>query len=254
MFFIIARCIQSLVLPPASLLILMAVGFAIIRHKRQSGRALIAAGFLGFYLLSLGSVSDVLNKPLEQRALTLQAERPGPVQAIVVLGGGVRDLAWTGLAPEPSETSLERLVKGVERYRDLHVPLVLVGGSGDPAKPSMSEADAMAQTAASLGVPRGEIILANKARNTKEGAQAVKELFKNGDLIVLVTSAYHMKRSTGIFKKQGFNVLPAPAGFRAEQRTLFVYSFFPRSDNFYYSCSALAEYLSLAWYTASNDL
>jgi uncharacterized SAM-binding protein YcdF (DUF218 family) len=73
------------------------------------------------------------------------------------------------------------------------------------------EAEAMARAATELGVPRRDIIVEGTARNTQESARAVKRVLKS-KRIFLVTSAYHMKRAEGLFKKQGFDVFPRPPG------------------------------------------
>jgi uncharacterized SAM-binding protein YcdF (DUF218 family) len=138
-------------------------------------------------------------------------------------------------------------------YRKLRIPLLFVGGCGDPGRPALREAEAMARTAISIGVPAKDIQVENSARNTLESAKAVKRLLKNSR-VVLVTSAYHMKRSVAFFKKQGFDVVPAPTGYRAERRALTGYSFIPHLDNLASSSCALSEYLSYRWYAMRGDL
>lgn len=248
------RTLQSLLLPPAGLLLLMALGFVIMSICRTFGRLLVASGFILLYLVSIDPVGDALIRPLERAYHPLNAApKDWKAAAVVVLGGGVRDLAWAGLAPEPSEMSLERVVAAVRLYRSAHLPLVVVGGGGDPSKPDISEAESMARAASSLGVPRRDLIVIENARNTLESAAAAWERLR-GERIILVTSAFHMKRAVGMFRKKGFLVIPAPCGYRSEERTLTVRSFIPRADCLLSSHAALAEYLSLAWYGTSGDL
>jgi uncharacterized SAM-binding protein YcdF (DUF218 family) len=254
MTLIVSRTLQSLLLPPAGLLLLMAAGFAIKGICRMFGRLLIATGFILLYLVSIGPVSDALIRPLEKAYPPFGAAPKGrSADAVVVLGGGVRDLAWIGLYPEPSETSLERVVAAIRLARSAHLPLVLVGGSGDPSKPGISEADAMARAASGLGVPRRDLMVIGTAQNTLESAAAVKERLK-GKRIILVTSGFHMRRSVAMFRKKGLQVIPAPCGYRSEQRLLTFRSFIPRADCLFTSHVALAEYLSLAWYGLSGDV
>lgn len=248
------RTLQSLLLPPAGLLLLMALGFVIMIICRTFGRLLVASGFILLYLVSIDPVGDALIRPLEKAHHPLNAApKDRKAGAIVVLGGGVRDLAWAGLDPEPSEMSLERVVAAVRLYRSAHLPLVVVGGGGDPSKPDISEAESMARTASGLGVPRRDLIVIENARNTLESAAAAWEKLK-GERIILVTSAFHMRRAVGMFRKKGFQVIPAPCGYRSEERTLTIRSFIPRADCLLSSHAALAEYLSLAWYGTRGDL
>jgi uncharacterized SAM-binding protein YcdF (DUF218 family) len=241
-----------MILPPSSLLILVVIGFAIIRRRRALGRLLIASGLVLLYLLSIGPATEFLIGRLEKDFPPIERKRGVSAQAIVVLTGGVRDVSWSGAGSEPSETSLERIVKGVTIHRTLHIPLVIVGGSGDPEK-RISEADAMAGVAGDLGVSRKNMIIESTARNTVESARELKRVFK-GSRILLVTSAYHLRRATAIFTKQGFEVIAVPAGYRSEQRAVSIRSFIPQAANLYNSSLALSEYISYVWYKVKGDL
>ena len=173
--------------------------------------------------------------------------------AIVVLSGGVKDLSWLGLKSEPSEASLERLLAGVRLQKALHLPLVLSGGSGDPTNPEISEADAMARLAASLGVPHKDIVVERKSRNTIESAKLLKKNFP-GKRIILVTSAFHMKRASAMFKAQGLDVIPAPAGYTSEQRGFSPFTLIPTAAHMRTSAMALHEYLSFLWYKGRGGI
>ncbi len=250
MSFPIAKTVLLLILPPAGPIIFMVLGFLVIRLSRCVGRFLISAGFITLYLLSISPVSDALLKPLETGAPPLKDEKI-KADAIVVLGGGGVDLSWLAQPAEPSYTSLKRVAKGIMVYRDLHLPLVLVGGNGDPSRTAAPDADAMARTARALGVPSKDIVIENKSRNTLEGARSLKSVIK-GKRIILVTSAYHMKRATSLFKKQGFYVVAAPAGYMREENKLSPYSFIPESGNLVASSMALTEYAGMFWYAVTG--
>jgi uncharacterized SAM-binding protein YcdF (DUF218 family) len=254
MMFTFTKVLQSLLLPPGIFLILMAVGFFIRKDCRLLGKLLMVSGYCLLYFASISPVTDVLIRPLESTYPPLkQTPATMKADAIVVLGGGVRDLSWIGLAPDLSETGVERVVRGVSLYRSTRIPLMMVGGNGNPGKEEVSESDAMSRVAKSLGVPERELTIVGKVRNTLESADAVKRRLK-GNRIILVTSAVHMRRAAGMFRKKGFEVIPAACGYRGEQSSRTFISFIPRADNLHYSASAIAEYLSLAWYRIRGDL
>ncbi len=252
MVFMITKMLLFLLLPPASLIILVTVGFLIIKFKRVLGAVLIASGFLLLYLLSISPISNLLLEPLE-RSTSPMHQISGRASAIVVLGGGVKDLSWLKLEHQPSAMSIERLVAGIGLYREHHIPLVIIGGNGDPFEQEIKEASAMGRVATALGVPVKDLIVENKPRNTLESAREAKNLIK-GNRIILVTSAFHMKRSSAMFRKQGFDVVPAPTAYRSEQRGLSPFSFIPSAESLHDSAAALAEYLSLAWYTVIGEM
>jgi uncharacterized SAM-binding protein YcdF (DUF218 family) len=252
MFFVITKVLLYLVLPPSGIMLLMAVGFLIVKRKRMVGWGLIVFAFLLLYGLSTGPVINALIVPLETSHPPLK-DKTVHADAIVVLTGGVSEPSWPGLGPEPSEVSLERLVKGVMLYRALRRPLIIAGGSGSLMHPEIPEADALARAAMDLGVPERDIVLENKSRNTMESARAVKGLLR-GDRIILATSAYHMKRSVALFKKRGFDVVPAPTGYLAMDRPRSLYAFIPSAVGLSTSAVALSEYISFAWYSMKGDL
>ena len=246
MGFIIAKLILYLLLPPASLLLLIAGGLLLSRWRRTAGRALAAAGICLLYVLSIDPVANRLIRPLEAAYPPLQISG-ARADAVVVLGGGVKDLTWVPLAPEPGEHSLARLVAGIELARTLRLPLVVSGGSGDTAGGGPLEADALADTAVRLGFPRQDLVIERGSRNTWENAASVKALVP-GKTVILVTSAFHMKRAAAMFRKNGFTVLPAPVNYQSTSRPWSPDELIPRANALATSSTALAERLSLAWY------
>jgi uncharacterized SAM-binding protein YcdF (DUF218 family) len=68
----------------------------------------------------------------------------------------------------------------------------------------------------SLGIAKQRLIVERNSRNTWENAVFTRELVqpKPGERWLLVTSAYHMPRSMGIFRKAGFRVEAYPVDWR----------------------------------------
>ncbi len=94
--------------------------------------------------------------------------------------------------------------------------LVFTGGSADIGNKGLTEAPTARALWESLGIPANQIVLENKSRNTWENALFTKALVnpKPGEIWLLVTSAWHMPRSMGIFRKVGFKVTPYPVDYR----------------------------------------
>jgi uncharacterized SAM-binding protein YcdF (DUF218 family) len=251
MGFIITKILLLLLLPPTSILALMLLGFLLMWSHRMLGRLLITAAFLLLYGLSVSPVSEALIAPLEAdyRPLDVKSVK---ADLIVVLGGGAVDLSALGLEPMPNADSLQRVVAAVELYRSLHIPIVITGGAGDPARPELSDAAPMAQTALDLGVPKKDIVTDNTSFNTLASARNMKAAF-SGKRMILVTSAYHLKRSVGMFQKQGLEVIPQPSGFLSGQRPHSFYAAIPRLEFLNISSAALSERLSLTWYGLRKD-
>jgi len=85
----------------------------------------------------------------------------------------------------------------------------------------MPIAEAMKELSLALGVSDDDIILESKSTNTYEEAVYTEPIVNNHKFI-LVTSASHMLRAMGIFKKKGMNPIAAPTGYLVKgSRNLF---------------------------------
>lgn len=250
--FVLQKVLWFLVLPPSSLVVLILAGLLLVDKRRRLGNGLIISGLALLYLLSLGHVADLLVKPLERNS-PLLTEKKVAADAVVVLGGGSVDLEWLGVAPELNGETTSRLVKGVELARRLRVPLVLSGGNGEPFATKVGDADVMAGTARALGVPQEQVIVESLSRNTLENSHAVRTLLK-GDRVILVTSAYHMKRAKAMFDRRGFSVIPAPAYFLGQTRRWSLAALIPRAGSLMHSTTAIAEWISLAWWGLRGEM
>jgi uncharacterized SAM-binding protein YcdF (DUF218 family) len=252
MEFVLSKTLLFLILPPSGILVLMAAGMLLGRRHQSTGRALVALGTITLYLFSISSVADMLIRPLESFSRPYSGTKDR-VDAVVVLGGGVYDLSWVPAPPAPSGTSLERLAAAIEIARSLKVPLVISGASGEIAGNGPKEAHAMADAAVRLGFPRKAIVIEDRSRNTLENAEAVGKLI-TGRTIVLVTSAFHMKRASGMFRKLGFTVIPAPTGYHSETRPSSWTGLIPHADNLATSSTAISERISLSWYAMQKKV
>jgi uncharacterized SAM-binding protein YcdF (DUF218 family) len=72
-----------------------------------------------------------------------------------------------------------------------------------------------------FGIPRARVMLESRSRNTAENAAYTKDLIKPkaGERWVLITSAQHMPRAIGSFRKIAFPIEAYPVSWRTE-RTL----------------------------------
>ena len=252
--FVITKVLQSLLLPPSIIIAMIGLGFMMIKKRPHLGKAFILAGFLTLYLLGIEPVADALIRPLESAFPPVKDVSLYSPATIVILSAGVKDLSWLDAGPEPTNGSLSRLIYGIALYRQMHhASIVISGGSGDPQKQNISEADAMKDAAVSLGIPAGDIVIERGSRNTVESAEVLKKLVGKKK-VVLVTSAYHMKRAVAIYRKTGMEVTPAPADYLSEQKGISLYSFIPKTCHMGTATAALSEHMSFAWYRLRGKL
>ncbi len=100
-------------------------------------------------------------------------------------------------------------------HRYPNARIVFSGGSPN-LRSDTREADYAASLFESLGIPRERLIIERRSRNTEENAEFSKAIAapKAGERWLLVTSAYHMPRSMGLFRKAGFAVEAYPVDWR----------------------------------------
>lgn len=217
MFFLLSKVIFFIIRPSNFLLILLGVGVFFLFGKRQKlGRGLVLLSFLGFFAFGLGPLGNILMQPLEDRFQT--PEDVGQIDGIIVLGGAI-DTVVTGTRPSTAlNTAAERVTIVAELARKHPgAKVVHSGGAGLLLASGATEAEGALPLLLSFGVPRERIVLEDESRNTWENATLTKELLapKEGQRWLLVTSAYHMPRSVGVFEAAGWTgIVPYPVDHR----------------------------------------
>ena len=100
------------------------------------------------------------------------------------------------------------------RYPDAR--LVFTGGSANVKQDGLDEARGVRDLWLSLGVPEARMMFEDKSRNTFENATMTRDLVhpKPGEVWLLVTSAGHMPRSMGIFRRIGWPLVAYPVDYR----------------------------------------
>ncbi|MBI4355029.1 MAG: YdcF family protein [Candidatus Omnitrophica bacterium] len=116
-----------------------------------------------------------------------------PVDAIIVLGGGVGESGRAGQGYE------ERIQYAVQLYRDGYAP-ALICSSGYVFV--IQEAEVMKALAVSLGVPEQAIILEQRSANTYQNAVYTAEILRHRGWhsAMVVTSPYHARRVTLVYQ------------------------------------------------------
>jgi uncharacterized SAM-binding protein YcdF (DUF218 family) len=120
---------------------------------------------------------------------------PAHVDGIIMLGGN-ESIAFTDLA---------------RRYPK--AKLVFTGGGPNDQGSTFQEADIVGKRLQWLGIDTHRIVFERQSRNTFEDVFYAKATIHPapGETWILVTGASHMPRSVGLFRGQGWQVVPYPA-------------------------------------------
>lgn len=130
---------------------------------------------------------------------------------ILVLAAGHSDDENLPANAQLSGGALGRLTEGVRLHKMIPESKLVLSGPG--GKEGFTQADALFRTAVIMGVDSSSIHLMHRAKNTTGEAMEYKELFGTQNRLILVTSAIHMPRAMIIFRKYGFDPIPAPTNF-----------------------------------------
>jgi uncharacterized SAM-binding protein YcdF (DUF218 family) len=219
MFFTASKVVWFL-LQPSSLCVLALIGGTILMRTswQRSARALVTGATLALVLFGLSPLSNVLIKPLEERFPRPDSWPVGRVDGIVVVGGAEDTRGAGGRELMALNEAAERLTEAVAlARRHPEARVVLSGGSTALLFEDKPAAEAAAELVAALGVTRDRITVENRSRNTHENALFTRELVapKPGERWLLVTSAWHMPRAIGCFRRAGFAIEPWPVDYRA---------------------------------------
>ncbi len=238
--FYIQKVIGALVLPPASIIILIAVGLLMIRRWPRTGYAAAWVGILSLLLLSLPVTSDMLVRATGDVA-PFSAEQAKDAQAIVILGGGRRYAPEYG-GETVSQFALQRLRYGAKLARALDLPVLVTGGVVYTR--GVSEAELMADALEESFSTPVEWIEA-RSRNTHENATFSAPLLREAgiDTIVLVTHDIHQRRSLAEFRGVGINAVPASVTSRAAPGGRSFPEHLPNAGSLRMSALALHELL-----------
>ena len=230
LFFVLSKTLGIMLLP-TDLLIFAGIAGALLLATRWAslGRRLMVACLLLLAICGFSPLGNWLLYPLESRFPAWDASRGAP-DGIVVLGGSIDAEISAAHGVAVVHGAADRIVAAAALARRYpNARLVFTGGSSNLISNDAREADYAAEIFQRLGVPRERLTMERRSRNTEENAEFTKAIAapKPGERWLLVTSAYHMPRSVGLFRKAGFAVEPYPVDWRlGGQADLLTFSAF----------------------------
>jgi uncharacterized SAM-binding protein YcdF (DUF218 family) len=215
MFFYLSKILDFLINPLVWILLLMVLSLR--ATKKYNKAKWLRWAILVFYIVSLDVLSLLAINAWELPALPInQLEKH---KVAVVLGG------FTVMENEPHDrvytnSEADRLLHAIQLYKLGRVDYILVtGGTASLWKIHGTEGELAQKLLLIFGVPTKAILVENASKNTHENAENSRKLLESKNLwgseVLLVTSAFHMRRAEACFLKSGYKVLPYPTSMRA---------------------------------------
>jgi uncharacterized SAM-binding protein YcdF (DUF218 family) len=256
LFFALSKTLGVMLLP-TNFLIGLGLGGVVLLFTRfaSAGRKLVIASIVLLAICGFLPLGNMLLVPLEQRFPPWDDTRGAP-DGIVVLGGSIDPELSAAHGVTVFKGSVDRIIAAAAlAHRYPNTRIVFSGGSANlVSDDSAKEADYAVSVFERLGVAKNRLTVERRSRNTQENAEFSKALVspKAGERWLLVTSAYHMPRSVGVFRKAGFAVEAYPADWRTGGRFgKLGFSTFG-SEGLDHADAAFREWMGLAAYRISG--
>ena len=181
-----------------------------------------------------------------------------PSDGIVVLSSG-RHLP-------PGNTKItewhdpDRFLAGIDLYKAKKSNRLIFTGGINPLTSNLPpEGEIYIKEAISMGVPKENLFTTYPVKNTLQEARAIKKLLHNEipfsqKKIILVTSAFHMKRAKKVFENEGIRVQPYPVDFKNNKISFSLFrnplKWIPSSHSLNKSSEAIREIIGRIIYGA----
>jgi len=230
------------------LLVIISV-YVILGKRRGRRRFLLFLVIIVYYLSATPFFPYFMLKILEKPYLPPSEEQIKKTQYFILLTGGAYDAPSMSPEERLPRDALLRLLKSIELKKKFpKKELIIIGGNFKAN--SHKEASYYKEIAKKLGVSEKITVIEN-VYDTISSVKALKKLIPLNTPILLITSAYHLKRSLFLFKKEGFTqVIPYPANYNYKVCTpkFRIWDFFPDPLYLEMTTKAVHEYLGLIYY------
>ena len=248
--FVVSKLFWIVANPVNIFVFLLTLGTVLLLTKyKRAGRNLVVAATTLMLFFAVLPIGGWMTERLENR-FPANPEIPSDIAGIIVLGGTISQYLTATQGQPALTTGGERFTEFLylaRRFPDAR--LIFTGGSGALFDQSLREADAARLFFTRMGMAEDRVLYERNSRNTLENAEFSRALA--GDLIegkwVLVTSAIHMPRAMGVFRKAGWNVIAYPVDYFTDGYNSFEIGFRPL-DGMTSLNRSLREWIGLAAY------
>ena len=221
MMFVASKLLAFVIQPLFWVLAALLGGLLLARRRPLLSKRLTWAALFALLLGCWAYLPSALLLRLESRHAQLPPSTDmRQFTGVVVLGGALaRSDLWTAHNQVALNDSAERMTAAVGLARKYpHLQLLFTGGIASLPPAGLTEAVRARKFFDEMGVDASRVLYEAASRNTLENASlsAVLAGVDPKQRWLLLTSAYHMPRSMGVFTKAGWNVTPYPVDYRTD--------------------------------------
>jgi uncharacterized SAM-binding protein YcdF (DUF218 family) len=217
MFFSLSKILGLFAIPSNAVAMLCALGVLLLATRfRKAASRILTFSVVVLLVAGFSPLGNWLLLPLSERFPAWSAAGHPP-DGIIVLGGAIDAEISQARGSLEMDTSAERIVTMLQLARRYPAArIVFTGGSSNLIETPVPEAPVAGDLLEDFGTAPSRIVLEGESRTTFENAVFTRNLIspKPGERWLLVTSAFHMPRSIGAFRKAGFEVEAYPVDWR----------------------------------------
>ncbi len=217
-------------------------------RRLQATFLLLSAGILFVTLYT--SAGTVMLQALENRFARSALPVEGP-RCIIVLGGSFEAEVIAARGGVELNQAGDRFVETLRLLQAYPEARVLVsGGDGSFSGRYAGDAAVSAAFFGAYGISPARLIQEEASRTTFENVENTRDLLRRHGLdgCLLVTSAFHMPRAVGLFRKAGLSAVPWPTDYRTSGVASLKLDFTQPSANAQLTTTAIREWIGLAAY------
>ncbi len=259
---IISRGIWTVIQPSNFLLLMLILSFILVHLCHKNSKTKNIAGKIRIACLTALALAGFTNIPtwllwpIEERfyEYTNQSSNT-PYSGIIVLAGSEKTSVSTAVDQPTMSDASERLTETAMLARKYPTLPIIHSGGGRKSENEWSENDVAERFFKDAGVDVNRIRFERNSYNTHTNAIESGKLIKanENEKWLLVTSAFHMPRSVGAFRKAGVPIQPYPVGYLTTLKYQGIFNF-EVSENLVRLDWAIHEYIGLfAYYTTGRS-
>lgn len=257
MFFPLSKLLGFVAHPSNLVMLVGLMGAALLFTRRKRlGQGMMIASLFTLAVAGWSPLGNWLMAPLEDRFPAWRdAGTQDSIIGIIILGGAVSPEVSNARGSVAINEAAERMTVVADLARRFPSARIIFSGGSGKLFGGAAEADFVLPVFESFGIARQRVTLERRSRNTAENARFTKELVqpKAGERWLLVTSAYHMPRSIGVFRREGFAVDAYPVDWRTAGPADALTPFATLSAGLARTDAAVHEWLGLLAYRLTGQ-
>ena len=221
-------------------------------RKTRAAAVVVSVSAAAIAAIAFTPLAEALIRPLEQQ-IQRPAALPEKVDGIIALAGAENARLTHEYGRPQLNSEAERITELIVLARQYPRAKIVFSGSSPAASQPINESEVVRRFVSGLGFER-DVVYEQESRNTGESAVMTHRLLAPapGETWVLITSASHMPRAYGAFKKAGWDIVPYAVSYRASAQAHWRFGF--GEGKYDVLIAAIHEWVGLAVYRMTGRL